>query len=183
MRGNDAFPSRDACTLVILRHQVTVLVEDFDHSVARALGAVGIRIMFKVLGSSGSLHFAQFIIILLITMTPDDFRQIALTFHGAVESSHMNHPDFRVNGKIFATLSEDNLRGMVKLTPQQQHGYLQTAPDVFVPASGAWGKQGATMVELRHAHTDIVSEALETAYRNLALAKPAKPRRRTKGTR
>ena len=75
-------------------------------------------------------------------MTADEFRSLALELPEATEEEHMNHPDFRVGGKIFATLGPDEVWGMVKLTPQQQVSYLGTEPDVFGPASGAWGRGG-----------------------------------------
>ena len=81
-------------------------------------------------------------------MTADEFRSLALELPEATEEEHMNHPDFRVGGKIFATLGPDEVWGMVKLTPQQQASYLGTEPDVFGPASGAWGRGGATIVQL-----------------------------------
>jgi hypothetical protein len=69
----------------------------------------------------------------------DDFRRIALSFPGAEESSHMNHPDFRVGGKIFATLgSPDEAHGMVSLLPEQQADFMSLS-EAFHPASGAWG--------------------------------------------
>src|SRR5689334_13176394 len=76
-------------------------------------------------------------------MTANKFRSMALEISGAVESSHMNHPDFRIGGKIFATLGYPNdEHGMVKLTPEQQRKYLKKAPGVFHPCAGAWGKGG-----------------------------------------
>ena len=80
-------------------------------------------------------------------MTIADFRRIALQLPEAVESSHMDHPDFRVRGKIFATLGYPEAGwGMVKLAAAQQKRLVASAPDVFVPAAGAWGRAGATTV-------------------------------------
>ena len=101
-------------------------------------------------------------------MKGEDFRALALAHSGAVESSHMNHPDFRFGGKIFATLigpSEE--RGMVKLTPQQQKTFVDADAKAFEPASGAWGKQGCTMVQLRHAKKSLVKAAIKLAVENL----------------
>ena len=82
-------------------------------------------------------------------MTTDEFRKMALKIPTAVERSHMNHPDFRVAGKIFASLgAPDESWGMVKLTPEQQRAFIEKAPEVFKPCSGAWGRQGATNVYL-----------------------------------
>lgn len=82
--------------------------------------------------------------------TPADFRSIALNFPEASESAHMDHPDFRVRGKIFATLGYPNKQwGMVKLTLKDQYILMRAEPKVFVPAKGAWGRQGATCVLLK----------------------------------
>ena len=80
----------------------------------------------------------------------------------------MDHPDFRVGGKIFATLNEDLTRGMAKLTPEQQQNFLRMDPASFEPASGAWGTRGATMITLANVHEDIVIDALRAAWRNTA---------------
>jgi hypothetical protein len=103
-------------------------------------------------------------------MTVDDFRAIALSFPETEERSHMNHPDFRVGGKIFATISSDGRRGMVKLKPDQQEYMLRASENVFEPASGAWGRGGATMIELEFADEKVVRSALNAAWRNMAPA-------------
>src|SRR5215831_10619794 len=102
------------------------------------------------------------------TMTADAFRKLALSFSGAVESAHMNHPDFRIGGKIFATLGPGEVWGMVKLTPEQQTSLIERAPEAFDPCSGAWGKGGATTVRLAFAEKAVVQEALDTAWRNVS---------------
>jgi hypothetical protein len=108
-------------------------------------------------------------------VTANQFRKLALGFEGAVEASHMNHPDFRApNGKIFATLTEDNKRGMASLTPEEQADFIARAPETFVPAAGAWGRGGSTMVVLKDADVEIVGEALTLAYRRIAAAAPAR---------
>ena len=81
-------------------------------------------------------------------MREHDFRRIALGMDGAVEGAHMGHPDFRVNNRIFATLHHDRAFGGLALTPTQQGRFLGVHPDVFEPASGAWGRAGATTVRL-----------------------------------
>src|SRR5688500_6446777 len=102
-------------------------------------------------------------------MTPNQHRRIALAFDGAVEASHMNHPDFRAaNGKIFATLNEDQTRGMAALTPEQQAELIARAPEVFVPAAGAWGRGGSTMIVLANANEEIVGEALTLAWKSVS---------------
>ncbi|RIK65851.1 MAG: hypothetical protein DCC65_11855 [Planctomycetota bacterium] len=101
-------------------------------------------------------------------MTPDAFRRLALSFPEATEGAHMNHPDFRVGGKIFATLWPDENWGMVKLTPEQQRMFVQAEPEIFAPIKGGWGKRGATQVRLHPAKKAVVKHALATAWRNTA---------------
>jgi predicted DNA-binding protein (MmcQ/YjbR family) len=103
-------------------------------------------------------------------MTARDFRRIALGMEGAVEASHMDHPDFRVNGKIFATIHIDHVQGMVKLTPEQQERFTREHPATFHPAAGAWGRQGSTMVKFADAKEEVLGEAVTLAWQNLARA-------------
>ena len=117
-------------------------------------------------------------------MTAEAFRHLALSFLDAVESSHMRHPDFRVRGKVFATLGYPDKRwGMVKLTPALQKKFVIAHPDVFVPANGAWGRGGATTVNLRVATKTVLLPALESAWWNVALKRPrsSPPRRLARG--
>jgi hypothetical protein len=102
------------------------------------------------------------------TVNADDFRTLALDLPEASESAHMGHPDFRVKGKIFATLWPDADWGMVKLTPEQQGLVVEAEPDVFQPVKGAWGQRGCTSVYLPDAKKKSVRQALETAWRNSA---------------
>lgn len=102
-------------------------------------------------------------------MTAAEFRKMALDLPEAVESEHMDHPDFRVSGKIFATLGyPDEGSAMVKLTPEQQHEFNLAEPDVFVPVKGGWGRKGATTVRLKAAKKATVRKALEAAWQNTA---------------
>ena len=101
-------------------------------------------------------------------MKADEFRQLALCLPEAIESEHMNHPDFRVGGKIFATIGPDADWGMVKLTPDQQALYLSDEPESFTPANGAWGRGGATIVQFDAAKQATVAEALRIAWTNTA---------------
>lgn len=101
-------------------------------------------------------------------MTAKDFRRLALGLEAAVEGSHMNHPDFRAGGKIFATIHADNAQGMVKLTPEQQERFMRENPTMFHPAAGAWGRQGATMVTFAKANEEVVGEAMTLAWQNVA---------------
>ena len=103
------------------------------------------------------------------SMTPEKFRNLVLGLPGASESSHMGHPDFRLGGRIFATLGyPDEEHGMVKLTPAQQRKFLKRAPSVFSPCSGVWGQQGATSVHLPSAKIGVLRAALDDAWRNAA---------------
>jgi hypothetical protein len=95
-----------------------------------------------------------------------------------VELEHMGHPDFRVKGKIFATLTLNEDRGMVKLTPEQQTDYMTVDPQVFSPAAGAWGRQGCTIVELDDARAPSIRKALQDAWRNIAEKKPSANKKR-----
>jgi hypothetical protein len=102
-------------------------------------------------------------------MTPKEFRELALSFPETIESAHMGHPDFRVGGKIFATLGyPNNDSAMVKLSPDGQKEFIRTSPAVFKPVKGAWGRQGATTVNLPRATIEIVRDALTAAWRNTA---------------
>jgi hypothetical protein len=102
-------------------------------------------------------------------MTPNEFRELALSFAEAIESAHMRHPDFRVGGRIFATLGyPDENFAMVKLSADDQKEFVRTNPRVFTPVKGAWGRQGATNVHLPSATTNIVRKALTAAWHRAA---------------
>lgn len=101
-------------------------------------------------------------------MTADDFRKLALSFPETIESSHMGHPDFRVGGKIFATLGPDEDWGMAKMNAEQQAWFLTNAPESFKPAAGAWGDRGATIITLETTDESFVRRALNAAWRNTA---------------
>lgn len=102
-------------------------------------------------------------------MTPSEFRKLALSLPETEERAHMNHPDFRVAGKIFATLGyPDKTRGMVKLSPEDQHNFSKDYPEAFVPVKGAWGRKGATSVFLKAAKKEVLAKAIQSAWRNTA---------------
>jgi len=102
-------------------------------------------------------------------MTAADFRKLALAHPETEERRHMNHPDFRVAGKIFATLGyPDKTRGMVKLSPEDQHYFSKDYPDVFIPVKGTWGRRGATSVYLKAAKKETLEKAIEAAWCNTA---------------
>jgi len=99
-------------------------------------------------------------------MTASDFRRIALSLEGAEEGSHMGAPDFRVGGRIFATLaSERQGYGNLMLTPEQQAAFVAEQPEVFLPVAGGWGKMGATHIRLAAAHEELLAGALRTAWK------------------
>jgi hypothetical protein len=99
-------------------------------------------------------------------MTPAEFRRLTLRFPEAEESSHMNHPDFRVGGKIFATLAyPDKDHGMVVLPAEEQARFVREHPKAFVPAKSAWGRRGSTTVRLELVDKATLKSALEIAWR------------------
>ena len=113
-------------------------------------------------------------------MTADQFRALALSFPEAIESAHMDHPDFRVQGKIFATLGyPDSGWAMVKLTPAQQMLFVTAKPDIFSPVKGGWGRRGATSVQLRAATQSALRDALAAAWRNTAPKRLVKDNQRS----
>ena len=108
-------------------------------------------------------------------MTPEDFRRIALSLEGAEQGSHMGATDFRVGGRIFATLAAvDQGYGNLMLTPEQQEMFVNEAPEIFLPIPGGWGRMGATHVRLSSANEDLLRGALQTAWK-LRIEKNQKP--------
>src|SRR6202008_957723 len=107
-------------------------------------------------------------------MNAADFRRIALRLEGAEEGSHMGSPDFRVGGRIFATLaSEKQGYGNLMLTPELQADFVRELPEVFLPIAGGWGKMGSTHIRLAKASEDVLEGALRTAWK-LRVEKNAK---------
>jgi hypothetical protein len=119
-------------------------------------------------------------------MTANDFRRIALSLEGAEEGSHMGSPDFRIGGRIFATLaSADQGYGNLALTPEQQATFAEELPEVFVPIKGGWGRMGMTHICLAAASEDLLAGALRAAWqlrreKNAAARKKSSSRRRRK---
>jgi hypothetical protein len=102
-------------------------------------------------------------------MKASDFRRIALSLPEAVEGSHFGNADFRVGGKIFATLAlEKEGYGVLLLTPDEQAGMVTDAAEMFSPVPGGWGRKGATRVRLENVTADILEAALRTAWRKRA---------------
>jgi hypothetical protein len=110
-------------------------------------------------------------------MNANDFRRLALGMDGAIERAHMGHPDFRANGRIFATLKADMKNGMVVLTPDEQQQFIEAHPDVFSPESGAWGRAGCTRVFLASVDEETLGEAMTLAWQQ-----SSKPKPKTKAT-
>jgi YjbR len=108
-------------------------------------------------------------------MTAEQFRRLVLSFEGSEEHAHHGHPDFRVNGRIFSTLGFPNdLRAMVKLTPEQQADFVHDYPTVFSPANGKWGLRGATSISLPKARKAELSRAVEAAWQTAVSASATK---------
>jgi hypothetical protein len=116
-------------------------------------------------------------------MTIEDFRRIALSMPGSEEKAHMGHPDFRVKGKIFATIWPNEDWGMVKLNPEQQHEFVRAEPKVFVAVKGTWGLRGCTNVRLEAASEETVREALSCAWKLIASKPHTAPSRSRLGKR
>jgi hypothetical protein len=116
-------------------------------------------------------------------LTANDFRRIALGMKDAIEGAHMGHPDFRVKGRIFATIHPDHKAGMVKLTPEQQEDFIRDYPGTFGPEAGAWGRGGCTRITLEAGDEEPVGEAMTLAWQNIVrgpTARASKPSRARK---
>ncbi len=99
-------------------------------------------------------------------MTADDFRRLALSLPGAEEGEHMGAADFRVGGRIFATLaSAAQGFGNLSLTPEMQAEFVAEAPELFLPVHGGWGRTGMTHVRLQRATEDVLLGALRAAWK------------------
>jgi hypothetical protein len=102
-------------------------------------------------------------------MHADEFRRIALSMPEASESAHMGHPDFRIGGKIFATLGYPDVQnGVVILPPEEQERFVWEYPLVFTPVKGAWGRQGATQVRLATVDSVTLRDAIISSWRKKA---------------
>jgi hypothetical protein len=104
-------------------------------------------------------------------MNAKDFRRIALGHSGVIEKEHMGHPDFRANGRIFATLHADMKFGMVKLTPDEQTTFMRAHPGAFSPEAGAWGRAGCTRVRLEAIDDETLGEAMTLAWKHTGAKK------------
>ena len=116
-------------------------------------------------------------------MTVEDFRRLALRLEGAEEHSHMGAPDFRVGGRIFATLaSQEQGFGNLMLTPEQQAAFIEELPEVFVAIPGGWGRMGSTHIRLANATEDVLEGALRAAWK-IRIEKNAKTAGKKRATR
>jgi hypothetical protein len=116
-------------------------------------------------------------------MNAADFRRVALSFEGAEEGSHMGAVDFRVGGRIFATLASQNLGyGNLMLTPEMQSSLIDEQPEIFLPIAGGWGRMGMTHIILAKTDEHLLTAALEMAWR-LRIEKNEKTRKGVKGSR
>jgi hypothetical protein len=116
-------------------------------------------------------------------MTPEDFRRIALSLEGAEEGSHMGAVDFRVGGRIFATLAhEAQGYGNLMLTREEQAAFVEELPEAFVPIAGGWGRMGMTHIVLAKANKDLLRGALQTAWRLRVEANARSKKRRARTT-
>jgi hypothetical protein len=103
---------------------------------------------------------------MILMMTAMDFRRLALSLEGAEEGSHMGSADFRVGGRIFATLaSQEQGYGNLKLLPEQQAAFVEERPEVFLPIPGGWGRNGMTHIRLAAASESVLAGALHTAWK------------------
>lgn len=116
-------------------------------------------------------------------MNAKDFRRIALSFEGAEEGSHMGQADFRVGGRIFATLAaEKQGYGNLMLTLELQQAFVEELPEMFLPIPGGWGRMGATHIRLAAANKDVLTGALQTAWK-LRVEKNAKSGKKKHATK
>ena len=116
-------------------------------------------------------------------MTSRQFRRIALGMHGATEGEHMAHPDFRADGRIFATIAPGARQGMIRLSPDQQQVFIAAYPEMFVPAKGAWGRSGCTMVQFASADAETVGEAMTLAWQSVMSTAKRKPKAKSTATK
>ena len=99
---------------------------------------------------------------------PEDVRALALLLPQTVAGAHQGHPDFRVGGRIYATLWTDEARLVLRLTPELRDGFVAAEPDLFEPVPGTWGARGWTSLDLDGAEEDVLRAALLAAWRTAA---------------
>ena len=111
-------------------------------------------------------------------MNANSFRRLALSFDGVVEGAHMSHPDFRANGRIFATIQPGERTGMINVAPDEQERLVRDHPTMFSPESGAWGRQGCTRVQLGAADKEVLGEAMTLAWQKAMRTPPPRKKAR-----
>ena len=100
------------------------------------------------------------------SMTAADFRRVALSLAGVEEVAHAGLPAFRVGGRRFASLaSQAEGFGNLTLTLEQQAAFVEEAPEIFLPIPGGWGRMGHTHIRLAAANEDVLTGALQTAWK------------------
>jgi hypothetical protein len=100
-------------------------------------------------------------------MTADEFSALALSVDGSEPGAHFGKRDFRLGGKIFASLPADAVANL-KLTPDQQMMMIEMQPTLFAVLPNAWGARGWTALGLEKADGDTVRTALAFAAGNVA---------------
>jgi hypothetical protein len=98
----------------------------------------------------------------------EEFRRLALSMPEAVEVGHMGHPDFRVGGKIFASIDASGARGCIRLEPERQEMLMAAEPGLFEPAEGYWGRKGWTYLTLAPADEATARSVLAASWRGVA---------------
>jgi hypothetical protein len=112
-------------------------------------------------------------------MTGDDFRRLALSLDGAEQGEHFGAKDFRVGGRIFATLASVSMGyGNLMLTPDQQAEFVAERPDLYLPIAGGWGRIGSTHIRLADASEDELAGALRAAWQTRVAKNQPKPRKK-----
>lgn len=98
----------------------------------------------------------------------ETFRKMALSFPEAAEKPHFEKTSFRVRNKIFATLSTEDKKAVLKFDEIDQSVFCSFDKTIIYPVNGGWGKQGWTVVELKKIRKTMLQDALTTAYRSVA---------------
>jgi hypothetical protein len=104
-------------------------------------------------------------------VTRAQFTKVALSLPETLQASHFGKPDFRVKGKIFGGLDHTEPRASLKLAKELQAVLVGSRPQAFVPAAGAWGDAGWTMVELGHVALPELRELVAHAWQLIAPAR------------
>ena len=101
-------------------------------------------------------------------VTAETFRLLCLSFPETIELPHFELTSFRVSKKIFATLSDQKLRAMLKLSLLDQSVFCSFDKKLVYPVPGGWGKKGCTYFELNKLRIEMIKDGLNQAYCNVA---------------